>query len=191
MWTLIIVFASSLAHAGWAPTVEDGSPPPYLLAQVEQAITHCPAAQSEWIARYQGGAFVRVAPIAGAQDDNGALQSCLQAGLKQHPLPVDGLLRLSFKEPAAQAWELRALQPLNQQLGPRAAGSCATLRFPIDHQGKLGLPTLAQGSGDIELDTLAMLAGRAPTLTLPPVPSALQPIYGDSVDLCVSGVQAK
>ena len=83
------------------------------------------------------------------------------------------------------------MQPLNQQLGPRSPGSCATLRFPINSQGKLGTPTLAQGSGDIDLDTLAMLAAKAPTLTLPPVPEALQTLYGDSVDLCVSGVQAK
>jgi hypothetical protein len=162
-----------------------------LLAQVEQAITHCPAAQSEWIARYQDGAFVRVAPIAGAQDDNGALQSCLEAGLKQHPLPVDGLLRLSFKDPAATAWESRALQPLNQQLGPRAPGSCTTVRFPIDRQGKLGAPTLAQGSGDAELDALAMAVATSPAQSLPPVPASLQPIYGDSVDLCISGVQVK
>ncbi len=191
MWTMITLFASGLAYAGWAPSVESGTPPVYLLAQIEQATAHCPAAQSEWIARYQDGAFMRVAPIAGAQDDNGALQSCLEAGLKQHPLPVDSLLRLSFKDPAAQAWEIRALQPLNQQLGPRSPGSCATLRFPINSQGKLGTPTLAQGSGDIDLDTLAMLAAKAPTLTLPPVPEALQTLYGDSVDLCVSGVQAK
>lgn len=191
MLKLIILLSSTAAQAGWAPSVEVGSPPPYLLAQIEQAVTHCPAAQSEWIARYQGGALIRVAPIAGAQADDGALESCLQAGLSQHPLPVDGLIRLRFKDPAAQAWEVRALQPLNQQLGPRPAGSCATLRFPIDRQGKLGPPTLAQASGDAELDALAMAAASTPSLNLPPVPAALQPIYGDSVDLCVSGVQVK
>jgi hypothetical protein len=191
MLKLIILLSSTAAQAGWAPSAEVGSPPPYLLAQIEQAVTHCPAAQSEWIARYQGGALIRVAPIAGAQADDGALESCLQAGLSQHPLPVDGLIRLRFKDPAAQAWEVRALQPLNQQLGPRPAGSCATLRFPIDRQGKLGTPTLAQGSGDAELDALAMAAASTPSLNLPPVPAALQPIYGDSVDLCVSGVQVK
>ena len=55
----------------------------------------------------------------------------------------------------------------------------------------LGPPTLAQASGDAELDALAMAAASTPSLNLPPVPAALQPIYGDSVDLCVSGVQVK
>lgn len=187
MWTLI----TAIASAGWSPSIEQGSPPAYVLEQIGQAVGHCPAAQSEWIARYKDGALLRVAPIAGAQDDNAALQSCLEAGLKQHPLPADGLVRLRFQDPAAAAWEARALQPLNQQLGPRPAAGCATLRFPIDRVGALGTPTLAASSGDPELDALAMAAGTQPVQPLPPVPGALLPIYGDSVDLCVSGVQAK
>lgn len=178
----------AIIAAGWTPSVVDGKVSPTLLSELEEVVAHCPHSHGDWVVRVTDTGQVKLGPVAGADSDNAALESCLQAGLAARPVPGPVILRLSFKDPRTTTWEAAAVQGLNQQVGPERSGSCSTLRWRIGPGGVLSEPQLMQSSGSEDLDRRALSAAQAPQRALPPVPQDLQALYGEHVDLCVGGV---
>ncbi|HJN77700.1 MAG TPA: hypothetical protein QGF58_27515 [Myxococcota bacterium] len=176
-----------LLLGAWTPKVEQG---PVDLEAVEEwstLIRHCPSGTSQWVARYQDGRLEKLGMVGTGEVDR-ALESCLEAGLRQRAVEGDVLVRIRWTDDTREAWERQSLAILDQIVGPREVHSCATLRFPIGAEGVLGAPTLHSSSSDEALDRLALDSVAAFDDGMPPVPESLRAVYGDHVDLCVGGI---
>ncbi|MCP4804957.1 MAG: hypothetical protein GY913_16835 [Proteobacteria bacterium] len=178
-----MIWLVSVAHAGWTPTVVGTDA---TVNKMTELVGHCPPDTTEWVARYDGGKVAKLGPVAGSGDPDPRVESCLGAGLAARPLPDGVLVKLRWESDARSEWESQTLEILGQVVGPKDDQRCPTLRFPMA-DGVLGTPEVLHPSASETLDAEILAAVIAWPDPLPIVPEELRGLYGDHVNLCVSG----